>query len=209
MLWLGGGEEGAGLAGEAIEDGFAGRGFDEVEDGESEQDQDGVGEPGVQSGEVKALGHMVGVEKLKDIEVEQVEAVAALADEEKGAPGEERGDGMRAAEAENESGEDGGQEAAVHEQIGRVADQGIEEEANGSQADAGEDEALARGEGEGELQLAEGDAGEEGADVGEGGVLEEADELGGAVAIDGTDDVVGVQVEIEGVGDEADDPEGR
>ena len=116
------------LAGEAIEDGFAGGDFDEMEDGQSEQDQDGVGEPGVQGGEMKALGHVVGVEKLEDVEVEEIEAVAALANQKEGAPGEEGGDGMGTAEAENESGEDGGQEAAVHEEVGGVADEGVEEE---------------------------------------------------------------------------------
>jgi hypothetical protein len=65
-----------------------------MKDGQGEQDQDSVGEPGVQSGEVKALGHVVGVEKLEDVEVEEIEAVAALADQEEGAPGEYGGDGM-------------------------------------------------------------------------------------------------------------------
>ena len=115
---------------------------------------------------------------------------------------------MGAAEAENQSGEERGQEAAVHEEVGGVADEGVEEESDGGKTDGGEDEALARSEGESELQFAQGDSGEEGADVRERGVLEEADELGGAVAVDGADDVVGVEVEIERVGDEADDPEG-
>jgi hypothetical protein len=65
-----------------------------MEDGQGEQDQDGVREPGVKSGEVKALGHVVGVEELEDIEVEEIEAVAALADQEEGAPGEYGGDGV-------------------------------------------------------------------------------------------------------------------
>ena len=39
--------EGAGLAGVAAEDGFAGRCFYEMEDGQGEENQDGVGEPGV------------------------------------------------------------------------------------------------------------------------------------------------------------------
>ena len=74
------------LVGEAVEDCSAGRDLHEVEDGESEQNQNDVGEPWVESDEVKALGHVVGVKELEDIEVEKVEAVAALADEEKGAP---------------------------------------------------------------------------------------------------------------------------
>jgi hypothetical protein len=53
-----------------VEDGFASRDFYEMEDGQGEQDQDSVGEPGVQGNEVKALGHMVGVKKLEDVEVE-------------------------------------------------------------------------------------------------------------------------------------------
>ena len=201
------GYEGAGLPRVATEDGFASRGFYEMEDGQGEENQDGVGEPRVQSGEVKALGYMVGVEKLEDVEVEEIEAVAALANEEEGTPGEDGGDGVGATEAENQSGEDGGQEAAVHEEVGGMADEGIEEESDSGEADGGEVEALTRGEGEGMLQFSEGDAGEEGADVGERGVLEETDELGGAVAVNGADDVVGVEIEIEGVGDEANNPE--
>ena len=65
-----------------------------MEDRQGEEDQDGVGEPGVESREVEALGHTVGVKKLEDVEVEEIEAVAALADQEKGAPREEGGDGM-------------------------------------------------------------------------------------------------------------------
>ena len=60
-----------------------------MEDGQGEQNQDRVGEPRIQCGEVEALGHMVGVEKLEDVEVEEVEAVAALTNEEEGAPGED------------------------------------------------------------------------------------------------------------------------
>jgi hypothetical protein len=68
-----------------------------MEDGQGEQDQDSVGEPGVQSDEMKSLGYTVGVEKLEDVEVEEVKAVAALTDQEEGAPGEEGGDGVGAA----------------------------------------------------------------------------------------------------------------
>ena len=85
------------FAGEATEDSLAGRCFDEMEDGQSEQDQDGIGQPGVQDSEMEALRHTVGVKKLEDIEVEEVEAVAALTDQEEGAPGEESGDGVGAA----------------------------------------------------------------------------------------------------------------
>ena len=63
------GGERAGFAGEALENGFAGGDFNEVEDGECKRDQDGVREPGVQCGQVKAFGHAVGVEELKDIEM--------------------------------------------------------------------------------------------------------------------------------------------
>jgi hypothetical protein len=57
------------LAGETTEDGLAGWGFDETEDGQGEQDQDDVGEPGFEGGEVEALWHTVGVKKLEDVEV--------------------------------------------------------------------------------------------------------------------------------------------
>jgi hypothetical protein len=68
-----------------------------MEDGQGEQNQDGVREPGIESDEVKALRHMIGVKKLEDVEVEEIKAVAAFADQEEGAPGEEGGDGMGAA----------------------------------------------------------------------------------------------------------------
>jgi hypothetical protein len=178
-----------------------------MEHGQREENQDGVGEPRVQSDEVKALGHMVRVEKLKDVEVEEVETIATFANEEEGSPGEDGGDGVRATEAENKSGKDGGQEAAVHEEVGGMADEGIEEESDSGEADGGEVEALTRGERESVLQFSQGDASEEGANVGERGVLEETDESGGTVAVNGADYVVGVEVEVERVGDEANDPE--
>jgi hypothetical protein len=197
---LGGGDESAGLTGEAVQDHFAGWGFDE--------DQDDVGKPGIQGCEVETLGHVIGVEELEDVEVEEIEAVAALANQKQRTPGEERGDGMGTAEAKDDGGKEGGHEAAVHEEVGGVADKGVEEESDEDETDSGEDETLARGEDESVLQFAKSDAGEKGADVGEWGVFEETEKLGGAIAIDGADDVIGVQVEIEGVGDETDDPEG-
>jgi len=177
-----------------------------MEDGQGKQDQDPVREPGFQSSEVEALRHVVGVEKLEDVEVEEIKAVAALADQEKGTPGEQGGDGVGTAEAEDESSEDRRHEATVHQQVRGVADKVVEEDSYDGEADGGEDEALARSDDEGKLQFAEGDSGEESADVGERGVLEEPYKFSGTVAVDGADDVVRVQVEIEGVGDEADDP---
>ena len=123
----GGGERVPSFAGEAVEDGFARRDFDEAEDGQREQDQDDVGEPGVQGGEVKAFGHTVGMQKLEDIEVQQVEAVATLSDEEKRTPGEDGGDGVGTAEADYQSGEDWSEKASVHEEVGGVVNEGIEE----------------------------------------------------------------------------------
>ena len=114
---------------------------------------------------------------------------------------------MRTAKSEHKRGEDWGHEAAVHQEVGGAANEGIEEDANRHEAKGRQDKALTGREYDGMLQFAQGDAGEEGADVGEGGVLEEADELGGAVAVDGADDMVGIEVEIEGVGDETDGPE--
>src|SRR5712671_109087 len=115
---------------------------------------------------MEAFRHVVGVEKLEDIEVEKIETIAALADQEEGTPGEEGGDGVWAAQAENECGEDGRHEAAVDEEVGGVTDEGVEEESNGSQADGGEGEALTLAKCKSMLQLAEGDSGEEGAGVG-------------------------------------------
>jgi hypothetical protein len=203
------GSKGAGFAGEAIEDGLAGWDFDETKDGQGENNQDDVGEPGIQSGEVEALGNAVDVEELKDVEVQKIEAVAALADEKEGAPGEDRRDGVGTAEAQDKSGEDRGHESAVHEEVWRAVDESVEEEADRGEAKRGEEKALAFGEGEGVLELAEGDSGEKGADVWERRVFEEAEKLGGAVAVDGAGDVVGVEIQVERVRDEADDPEGE
>ena len=149
-----------------------------MKDRQGKENQDDIREPGVQYGEVQTFGNVVGVKELKDVEMEKVEAVAALADQEQGAPGEDCRDGVGATETENEGGEDRRHEATVHQEIRSVVDQGVEEEADCREAQRGEDEALAWRDGEGVLELAEGDAGEEGADVGEGGVLEEAEELG-------------------------------
>ncbi len=89
-----------------------------MEDGQSEENQDHVREPGVQGGEMKSLRYMVDVKELKDVEVEEIQAVAALTDKEKGAPGEDCRDRVRAAETENEGTKDGGHEAAVHQEVG-------------------------------------------------------------------------------------------
>jgi hypothetical protein len=115
---------------------------------------------------VKAIEDTIGVEELEDIEMEEIEAVGALANEEEGAPGEERGDWMGATQTEDEGGEEGGYEATVDEEIGGTAYEGVEEESDNDQAYAREDEALARGENDRVLQFAQGDAGEEGAEVG-------------------------------------------
>jgi hypothetical protein len=123
------------LVGEALQDGSAHRNFNEMKDGQGEQDEDDVRKPGIKSSEVKALRHPVGVEELKDVEVEEVEAVAALTNKEQGAPGKERGDGMRTAEAENQGGEEWGKEAAVHKEVGGVAYEKVEEEPDGGKAD--------------------------------------------------------------------------
>jgi hypothetical protein len=53
---------GAGFAGEAAEEGLAGWGFDEVVDNEREQNEDSVGEPGVEGGQMETLGDAVDVE---------------------------------------------------------------------------------------------------------------------------------------------------
>ena len=63
---------------------------------------------------VETFGQVVGVDELKDVKVKEIETVTALANEKKGTPGEERGDGVRAAESKNKGGEDGSHEAAVH-----------------------------------------------------------------------------------------------
>ena len=66
---LRGGNESAGFTREAVEDRLTSRGFDEMEDRERNENQDDIREPGIQGGEVKAFGHAVGVEELKDIEM--------------------------------------------------------------------------------------------------------------------------------------------
>jgi len=77
-----------------------------MKDGQRKQDQDNVGEPRVQSCKVEALGHMVSVDELEDIEVEEIETVAALADEKKRAPGKKCGDWVWTAETKDEGCED-------------------------------------------------------------------------------------------------------
>jgi hypothetical protein len=65
---------------------------------------------------------------LEDIEMEKVEAVAAFANKQEGAPGEDGRDGMGATEAKDEGCEDGSHEAAVHEEVGGVENEGVEED---------------------------------------------------------------------------------
>jgi hypothetical protein len=129
--------QGTGLMRETAKDGFAGRDLDEMEDGQRKQDKNGIREPWVQSSEVEPVRNMISVKQLEDIEMEKVETVTTLANKQKGTPGKERRDKVWAAEAENKSSEDGGEKATVHEQVGGVEDDGVEEEAYPPQADSG------------------------------------------------------------------------
>ena len=52
-----------------------------MKDGQGKQDENPVGKPRVKSEQVQTLWNMVGVEQLEDIKVEQVQAVAAFADQ--------------------------------------------------------------------------------------------------------------------------------
>jgi hypothetical protein len=58
--------------GKAAKNGLSSRVFYEMKGGQCEQDEDSVGEPGIQSEQMEAFWHMVNVQKLEDIEVEQV-----------------------------------------------------------------------------------------------------------------------------------------
>jgi hypothetical protein len=91
---------------------------------------------------MEALGNAIEVEELKHIEVEQVKAVAAFADEKKRPPGEDCRDGVRATQAEHEGGEDGSHQAAVHEEVWGAVNHGVKEETDCPKAQGGEDEAL-------------------------------------------------------------------
>ena len=66
--WIGGfsalrgcGLDCAEFVGEAVEDGFAGWSFYEAVDGYREQNEDDIGEPGVEGYQMKALGDVVDV----------------------------------------------------------------------------------------------------------------------------------------------------
>ena len=80
--WL----QSARLAGEPLKNGPAGWDLNKMEDSQREHNQDGVREPGVQRNKMEAFGYAVGVEKLEDVEVEEIEAVAALANQKKRTP---------------------------------------------------------------------------------------------------------------------------
>ena len=54
------------------------------------------------------------MQQLEDVEVEEIEAVAAFADEEDGAPGEDRRNGVGATETEDQGSENRSHETAVH-----------------------------------------------------------------------------------------------
>ena len=72
-----------------MQDGFARGVFYEAVDEECEQDQDCVGDPGVESGNVQALWNAIEMEQDVDVEVKQVETVTALADEQDRLPRED------------------------------------------------------------------------------------------------------------------------
>jgi len=70
-----------GLAGVAAKDGFAGRDLYKVKGGQGEQNKYSIGEPGVESSQAEPLRHMIDVQKLEDVEVEQIKAIATFANE--------------------------------------------------------------------------------------------------------------------------------
>ena len=61
-----------------------GRLFDKVEGGKRHGDEDGIAEPGVEADESQAIEHMGVVDQGPKVEVEQVEAIAGLADKNQG-----------------------------------------------------------------------------------------------------------------------------
>ena len=72
-------QERIGFAGEMAKNDFASRNLYEVERRKGEQDEYPIREPRIQLEQVKTFGHTVNMQKLEDIEVQQVEAVATLA----------------------------------------------------------------------------------------------------------------------------------
>ena len=122
------------FAREAPQNRFAGRNLNKVKDRQREQNQDHVREPRIERFKMKALRHMVSMNKLEDIEVEKIEAIAALTDEKKRPPGEEGRNRMRSAESENQRGEDRSHQATMHQQIGGAKHQGVEENSDCNEA---------------------------------------------------------------------------
>ena len=71
-----------GAAGESLQDCFARGVLEELIDKQSERDDDRVGDPGVEGSHVQPLRDAVEVKQDEDVEVKQIEAVAAFADQE-------------------------------------------------------------------------------------------------------------------------------
>ncbi len=131
---------------------------------------------------MEPVRNAVEAEEIDEVEVQQEEAVAALAEQLDGLPREDGGDEVLSAEADDQRAEERDQEASVHEDVGDVLNGAGEEESDGGERGGGDQSALAAGESEYGVQLAQRDAGEEGADVGQRGVFEGADPEAVAVA---------------------------
>jgi hypothetical protein len=90
-----------GLGAEMANDEPAGRAFDEAE-GEPGEGEDGdVGDPGVEGGDVEALGEVVVVDEEEGVEVDEVEGVGGFAKKDEGAEGEDGRERVGNAEAED------------------------------------------------------------------------------------------------------------
>jgi len=167
LLW------GAGAA-EAAKDEPLGGLLDEADGGVGEGDDEEVRDPGVESDEVEALGPVMVVDELEEVEVQEVEGEGGFAEEDERPGGEDRGDGIGTGEAEEEQAEERKQESSVNDDVGDVRGAKVEEGEDHGQARGAKDEALTGGKADEGVELGQGEADEKGAEVGCGGVFEDA-----------------------------------
>jgi len=69
--------------------GLAGGLFHQIIRSEGKQDRGGVGDPRIECGEVQPASHMVEADHVDEVEVQQKEAVAGLAEQHQRPPGED------------------------------------------------------------------------------------------------------------------------
>src|SRR5579871_4584545 len=150
---------------------------------------------------------MVSVDQEKAVEVQQVKAIAALADQQQRPPGKDRSDCVPAAKPKHKANEERQQNATVFDQIGQMRSRDIEEESESRERSRCNGQTLSLGDGNGELKSGKRNACHKGRGIRYRRVLQKPDQRRRGVASDWLRQMIGVEDEIQRRRQDVDHPE--